>query len=272
MKDILLICALSSGNEAFALDLNNIRIVLVNTSHPGNIGGAARAMKNMGLKNLYLVAPKDFPSGVARGRASSAKDLLENAVVTETLEEAIADCSLVIGTSARSRRIPWPMVNPEECAQKLTTEMQGSQVALVFGREDRGMSNEELQLCHYHVQIPSSEEYSSLNLGAAVMVLCYEIRKSFLRLTETEPSQPRFDEESWDRELATVQELDSYLAHLEKVMIRVKFHDPDNPRQLLPRLRRLYSRIRMDKMEINILHGVLTTTEQALDNLENKEG
>ncbi|MDC0598401.1 tRNA (cytosine(32)/uridine(32)-2'-O)-methyltransferase TrmJ [Gammaproteobacteria bacterium] len=246
------------------MDLSNIRIVLVNTSHPGNIGAAARAMKNMGLSKLFLVAPRDFPSGVAIGRAASALDILDNAVVSETLEQAIADCSLVIGTSARSRRIPWPMVNPDECGQKLTREAQHSQVALVFGREDRGLSNEELQLCHYHVQIPANDDYSSLNLAAAVMVLCYEIRKAFLA-DNAGSLVEKSEEEDWDREFATVEELESFLKHLETLMIRLDFHDPDNPRHLMPRLRRLYSRIRPDKMEINILHGILTATEEGLD-------
>lgn len=254
------------------MDLVNIRIVLVNTSHPGNIGASARAMKNMGLNNLYLVEPRDFPSGVARGRASSAVDVLENAVVTSTLAEAIADCSLVIGTSARSRRIPWPMVSPVECAQKLTTEMLSHKVALVFGREDSGMSNEELQLCHFHVQIPTNDEYSSLNLGAAVMVLSYEINKAFQALDESSQVGSRSAEDGWDLELATTQDLESYLKHLEVLMTRLDFHDPTNPRHLMPRLRRLYSRIRPDKMEINILHGILTNTEHVLDKLEIEEG
>lgn len=259
----MLLCrALNMLRNAF-LDLSNIRIVLVNTSHPGNIGAAARAMKNMGLLNLSLVAPRDFPSGVAVGRASSALDVLENAVVTETLAEAIADCSLVIGTSARSRSIPWPMVDPVECAQKLVSEMPKSKVALVFGREDRGLSNEELSLCHFHVQIPTNKDYSSLNLASAVMVLSYEIHKTMLAQMNR-AGESNIDDE-WDLDFSTVAELDGFLQHLERVMIRLDFHDPKNPRNLLPRVRRLYSRIRPDKMEINILHGILTTTEQALD-------
>lgn len=257
--------------EEDSLDFSNIRIVLVNTSHPGNIGAAARAMKNMGLLNMYLVAPRDFPSGVAIGRASSALDVLENAIVTETLEEAVADCSLVIGTSARSRTIPWPMVDPVACAEKLSDEMTNNKVALVFGREDRGLSNEELQLCHFHVQIPTNADYSSLNLASAVMVLCYEIRKIMLSKSTDVENSDKSDksvEAGWDIELSTVADLEIFLQHHEKVMIRLGFHDPENPRNLLPRVRRLYSRIRPDKMEINILHGILTATEQALDNLE----
>lgn len=253
------------------LDLKKIRIVLVQTTHPGNIGAAARAMKNMGLQSLVLVNPKDYPSGVALGRAASALDILDGAVVVDSLEKAISDCGLVIGTSARSRSIPWPVLEPASCAEKLVAASAENHVALVFGREDRGLSNEELQLCHFHVQIPANEEYSSLNVAAAVMVLCYEIRKAALRVSgepissgATEKGGGTLDD-MWDRPLATMEELEGFLKHLENVMVRLDFHDPDNPRQLLPRLRRLYTRIRPDTMEINILRGILTATEQHLD-------
>ncbi len=246
-----------------AYELDNIRIVLVNTSHPGNIGATARAMKNMGLSRLYLVSPKDYPSGVAVGRASSALDILDNAVLCESLHEAIADCALVIGTSARSRRIPWPVLEPDECALKLVEGAQSQPVALVFGREDRGLSNEELQLCHYHVQIPANPEYSSLNLAAAVMVLCHEIYK--VKYLAEKNGQDR--ELLWDQEMATVAEVERYLQHLEELLIKLDFHDPDNPRQLMPRLRRLYGRVRLDKMEINILHGIVAESRKMLEKL-----
>ena len=152
-------------------DLSQIKVVLVNTSHPGNIGASARAMKNMGLQNLCLVQPRDFPSGVAVGRATSAVDLLENAQVFDNLEAAVADCGLVIGTSARSRKIPWPMLSPEQTATKVMAEIESNKIALVFGREDAGLNNEELQQCHFHVQIPADDKYSSLNLAARVVIL-----------------------------------------------------------------------------------------------------
>ena len=149
--------------------LNNIRVVLVNTSHPGNIGGAARAMKNMGLSRLYLVDPEDFPSGEANARASGANDVLDAAIVVDTLEEALTGCSLVLGTSARDRRIPWPLLDPRECATTSLAQVeQGGEVALVFGREYAGLTNEELQRCHYHVHIPSDPAFGSLNLAAQV--------------------------------------------------------------------------------------------------------
>ena len=156
--------------------LKNIRIVLVNTTHPGNIGGVARAMKNMGLEKLYLVEPKEFPSHRAFQRAAHALDILDNAVIVDSLDAAVDGCGLVVGTSARSRGIPWPMLNPRECGRKAVSEAGEYDVALVFGREDRGLTNEELQRCTFHVHIPTNPDYSSLNLAAAVQVLTYEVR------------------------------------------------------------------------------------------------
>lgn len=244
-------------------DFSQVSIVLVNTSHPGNIGATARAMKNMGLSKLTLVQPEDFPSGVAVGRAVSAVDILDNARVVSSLQEAVADCGLVIGASARSRNIPWPMVSPEQCAQKAVAEAGVNKVALVFGREDAGLNNEELQLCHFHVQIPADPNYSSLNLSAAVMVVCYELRKAVLALDE----QPvAAEDEFWDQEKANGEQVEHFYTHLERVMIAIKFHDPENPRQLMPRMRRLFSRIRIDVMEMNILRGILSNIEYRLEN------
>lgn len=256
------------------LDLHNIRIILVNTSHPGNIGATARAMKNMGLRHLYLVDPKEFPSAVATGRAVSAVDILESAVVTATLEDAIVDCGLVIGASARSRRVPWPLLSPPQCAEKVADECHNNKVALVFGREDAGLTNEELQLCHYHVNIPADEEYSSLNLAAAVMVISYEVRMALLRrvgepLARTDSSHDVAGAQGqaedvvvagldWDVPRATGQQLESFYTHLEQVMIDLNFHDPENPRLLMMRMRRLFGRIRPDQMEISILRGLMS--------------
>ncbi len=242
------------------LDFNNIRLVLVEPSHPGNIGAAARAMKNMGLQRLTLVNPKQFPSGVAVGRAASAVDVLEEAVVVDNLEQAIEGCGLVIGASARSRRIPWPMLNPRQCAEQVISELPRHKVALVFGREDRGLRNEELQLCQFHVNIPACEDYSSLNLAAAIMVVSYELRMSLLDKENLLPTADQVETQQWDQEKASSEELESFFSHLEQTLIAIKFHDPHNPRQLMTRLRRLYGRIRPDKMEMNILRGILTHT------------
>jgi tRNA (cytidine32/uridine32-2'-O)-methyltransferase len=238
--------------------LNNIKVVLVNTSHPGNIGASARAMKNMGLSSLALVQPEQFPSGVAVGRAVSAIDILERAQLVDSLQEAVADCGLVIGASARSRRIPWPMLSPTQCAEKVLQEQAVNKVALVFGREDSGLNNEELQQCHFHVQIPADEVCSSLNLAAAVMVLCYELRKA--ALADPQRVEPKEDE-VWDQERATGEQVEHFYEHLERVMIAIDFHDPANPRQLMQRMRRLFGRIRIDVMELNILRGILTNIE-----------
>ena len=243
-------------------DLKNIRVVLINTAHPGNIGASARAMKNMGLNQVTLVQPKDFPSGVAVGRAASATDILESAVVVDSLQEAVADCGLVICASARSRKIPWPMLNPEQAAQKVVEEMGFTNIALVFGREDSGLSNEELQLGHFHVQIPAEEKYSSLNLAAAVLVICYEIHKAASKKNTDAQCQ---GVEIWDQEFATGDQVEHFYQHLEEVMIDIKFHDPENPRQLMQRMRRLFGRIRLDVMELNILRGILTNIEHSMD-------
>lgn len=241
-------------------DFNNISIVLTHTSHPGNIGASARAMKNMGLSRLALVSPKEFPSGVAVGRAASAVDLLDQAQVFGSLKEAVADCGLVIGASARSRRITWPLLSPVECARLLIRESGRNRAALVFGREDTGLSNKELQLCHYHVQIPANPDYPSLNLAAAVMVLCYELHQAALA-----PGNPEELERDWDQPMATGADVERFHEHLERVLIAVEFHDPQHPRQLMQRIRRLFGRIRIDVMEMNILRGMLTNIERKLD-------
>lgn len=232
--------------------LDNIRIVLIETSHPGNIGSAARAMKTMGLKNLYLVTPKLFPHPKANEMASSAIDLVENAVVVSSLDEAVADCHLVVGTSTRSRTIPWPIFSPREMAEKIRIEPQ-AQTAIVFGREQSGLTNEELHRCNFHVQIPANPEYSSLNIAAAVQVIAYE-----LRLASLEESAPL----AWDYPLATAKELEGLYTHLEKVLVDLDFLNPKAPRQLMTRLRRLFNRTRLDVMEINILRGMLGAVEK----------
>ena len=247
-------------------NLKNIRVVLINTAHPGNIGASARAMKNMGLNQLILVQPKDFPSGVAVGRAASATDILESAVVVDSLQAAVADCGLVICASARSRKIPWPMLSPEQTGQKVIKEIGLTNIALVFGREDSGLSNEELQLGHFHVQIPSDEKYSSLNLAAAVLVICYEIRKAASKENTDAKSQ---DAEIWDQEFATGDQVEHFYQHLEQVMIDINFHDPKNPRQLMQRMRRLFGRVRLDVMELNILRGILTNIEHSMERKNN---
>ncbi len=239
--------------------LDNIRIVLVHTTHPGNIGAVARAMKNMGLSDLYLVSPKEYPSERAEWRAANAADTLAAAKVVDSLDEALQGCGLVVGTSARERRIPWPLFNPRECGERAVAEAVSHPVALIFGREDRGLTNEELHKCHYHVHIPSNPGYSSLNLAAAVQVLTYEVRMAALLVSDEMPG-----EMEWDIERSTADEVEHFFGHLEQVMVDIGFHDPDNPRQTMTRLRRLFNRARMDQMETGILRGVLTGIQHKL--------
>ena len=239
------------------MNLDNIRIVLVNTSHPGNIGAVARAMKTMGLTRLYLVAPRDFPSTVADGRAVSATDILDAAVVVPTLDAAIGDCQFVVGTSARERHIPWPLLDARQGAARMAVASSAEQVALLFGREDRGLTNEELQVCNLHLSIPTSSDYSSLNLAMAVQIVAYE-----LRMQLAAPPSSVAELEYWDAPFATHDNLERFYTHLEATLIDVEFLDPTAPRQLMSRLRRLYSRVRLDEMELNILRGILTETQK----------
>lgn len=231
--------------------LHRTRIVLVNTSHPGNIGAVARAMKTMGLHELYLVAPKYFPDGKATEMAAGAQDVLERALVVNTLEEAIADCTLVVGTSARMRSLPWPLLLPREIAERVRQEATQSHAAIVFGREQSGLSNEELQRCHLHVHIPANPDYSSLNLAAAVQIMAYELRLASLTHTEVESEAP-------DKQLATAEDMEKFFEHLQQVLITIQFLNPEQPRQLMARLRRLFYRARPDTTEMNILRGILT--------------
>jgi tRNA (cytidine32/uridine32-2'-O)-methyltransferase len=238
---------------------DHIRIVLVNTTHPGNIGGVARAMKNMGVSDLCLVEPKSFPHPDADARASGATDILEKARVVSTLDEALADCGLIFGTSARERHIPWPLVNPRELAA-IATPLEGkARVAILFGREDRGLTNEELQRCHHHVHIPAVESFSSLNIAAAVQVITYELRMA--QVADQQSARPQWGTD-WDIELAEQRELELMFEHLERTLVEIEFLDPDNPRQLMPRLRRLLQRAVPDKVEVNVLRGILTAIER----------
>jgi tRNA (cytidine32/uridine32-2'-O)-methyltransferase len=243
------------------MNLHSTRIVLVNTTHPGNIGAVARAMKNMGLSQLWLVEPRTFPADEAKWRAAGAADILERAVVVASLEEAIADCQFVVGTSARGRRIPWPTLDPRRCAEKIEgARLSGARTAVVFGREDRGLTNEELQLCNLHLHIPSHEDYTSLNLAMAVQVVSYELR--MLQLGEELPADAQAE---WDAPLCTVENLERYYEHLEQTLVEIGFLDPAAPRQLMSRLRRLYGRVGLDEMELSILRGILSETKNTIE-------
>lgn len=248
--------------------LENVRIVLVETSHSGNIGAVARAMKNMGLGNLWLVNPETFPDEASYARAAGAADLLDSTRVVGSLAEAIDDCVLVMGTSARGRKVPWPVIPPPEAAGKTFEHAAQGPVALVFGRENHGLSNDELQRCHFHIHIPSNQDYSSLNLAMAVQVVCYELRMFYLKQLDEGESGPQLRpmtspaDAGWDRPLASVADVEGFFTHLEDVLVELEFHSRDKPRQLMTRLRRLFQRAQMDQMEINILRGILSAVEK----------
>jgi len=247
-------------------NFDNISVIMINTTHPGNIGAAARALKNMGLSKLVLVDPKEYPTAKATWRAAGATDVLEQVEVVSTIDEAIADCGLVIGTSARERRIPWPLLTPRECGDRVCHESKQHKVAIIFGREDRGLTNEELQKCHYHVHIPANPEYSALNIAAAIQVIVYEIRMTALAPESGEPLQ--FTD--WDVPRAKNEALEHYYTHLEETLAKLKFLDPDNPRQTVTRMRRLFNRIRMDEMELSILRGMLTSIQNNVFHSDNE--
>ena len=223
------------------------RIVLVNTTHPGNIGAVARAMKNMGLPDLYLVDPKIYPSAEATARASGADDVLARAVVCRELGEALADCPLVIGASARVRAIDCPRLTPRECAALIRAH--AGPAAVVFGREHSGLSNTELDLCHYQLCIPVDPDFPSLNLAAAVQIFAYEHRLAASGGPDAAPAASV---------AVSSEEMERFYEHLERTLIEIGFLDPAKPRHLMRRLRRLYQRARPDQNEMNILRGILT--------------
>lgn len=237
--------------------LDNVKVILVGTSHPGNIGSAARAMKVMGLSQLVLVEPQCKVDAQTLALAAGAADIAQNALVVNSLEEAVADCGLVVGSSARSRTLEWPMLEPRECGEKFAIEGESHPVALIFGRERTGLTNEELQTCHYHVCIPANPEYSSLNLAMAVQTLSYEVRVAHLnRLQSVHPQR----QEEYPRH----KELEMFYEHLEKVITDTQFIAQDKPNMVMNKLRRLFNRARPESQEINILRGILTSVEKQL--------
>jgi tRNA (cytidine32/uridine32-2'-O)-methyltransferase len=235
------------------MSFSNIHIVLVGITHPGNIGAAARAMKTMGLSQLVLVQPKTFPCVEATARAAGADDILAQARICETLEEGLSDCRLVFGTSARSRTIAWPLLSPRACAQMAIT--LGEPVAMVFGREQTGLTNQELELCHYVVQIPTNPAFSSLNVAAAVQILAYEISLNQpSSVTENIPT-------AIEHCPASAEAMTLFYQHLEQTLIEIQFLDPEKPRRLMRRLHRLFNRAQPDDLELNILRGILTAVQ-----------
>lgn len=234
--------------------LNNFRIVLCQTSHPGNIGATARAMKTMGLNQLYLVAPVSFPDAHATVMATGAVDLLEQAHVVNSLEEALQGCALTIGLSARKRQLSHELLTVRQAAMRAATTASNQEVALVFGTEMSGLSNAELDLCQLLAMIPANPEFSSLNLAAAVQVMCYELRMASL-------SEDALQLQARANPLATSDELERFYQHLEETLIQIGYYNPAEPKKLMQRVRRIYARANLEKEEVNILRGVLSLTQ-----------
>jgi TrmH family RNA methyltransferase len=230
-----------------------LRIVLVDPNHPGNIGATARAMKNMGLRELHLVRPKFFPNADATARASGADDILAAAVVHEDFATAIADCGLVVGTSARQRHLPWDLVEPRECAGRIASASRTGSAAIVFGSERIGLTNVELARCNLLVTIPTDTEYSSLNLAMAVQVLAYELW--LVMRPEAPPPAPL------EVPLASADEMARLYEHIEQVLEEIDFRDRTGGGHLMARLRRLFNRAQLDQNEMNILRGILTAVQ-----------
>lgn len=239
--------------------LEAVHVVLCRPTHPGNIGAVARAMKTMRISRLRLVAPERFPAPEAVAMAAGAEDVLEAATVFGTLDEALRDCPLVVGTSARARRIGWPVLSPSEAAERMLEQaVQGNAVALVFGQERTGLTNEELDRCRAVVTIPANPDYASINLAGAVQIVAYELQQTALKqgmvAANVSASPP-----------ATSEQLDHLYRHLEQVLVETGFLDPANPRLLMRRLRRLFNRAALDQNEINILRGILTSVQRSRD-------
>ncbi|MCT8343557.1 MULTISPECIES: tRNA (cytosine(32)/uridine(32)-2'-O)-methyltransferase TrmJ [Photorhabdus] len=236
--------------------LENIRIILVETSHTGNMGSTARAMKTMGLTNLYLVNPLVLPDSHAIALSAGASDVIGHATIVDSLDKALAGCGLVIGTSARSRTLSWPVVEPRECGERSVQEAVHASVAIVFGRERVGLTNEELQKCHYHLNIPTNPEYGSLNLAMAVQLVSYEIRMAYLA------RQDKNEQKTDEVEYPLSDDMERFYHHLESVLNDSGFIRKAHPGQIMNRLRRLFTRARPEAQELNILRGILSSVEK----------
>lgn len=240
------------------MKLENIRIVMVATSHPGNVGAAARAMHNMCISRLTLVDPQCPIGDIAYARASGANAILDNRETHADLRSAIADCSMVIATTARRRSLPWPEFAPQQMAEQLFTLDDNRQVALVFGREHSGLSNDELQMCNQMVCIPTNPEFSSLNVASAIQILCYELYRQQSRF----PEVPAVSGQDLP---ASSGEFEGYIDHLRQTLDDCGFLNPQQPEMLMQRLRRLYLRSEPTHNEIHILRGILSAFAKQRD-------
>lgn len=245
-----------------AARLSHIRIVLINTSHPGNIGSSARAMKVMGLTQLHLVNPKNFPNAQATAMASGADDLLQKAFIHDSLESALEGCTLVLGTSARLRSLPMPQLNLRSAAISALGEHEGKEIAILFGQEQAGLTNDEIHRCHQLVHVDTNPDYGSLNLAQAVQVMAYELRMAVIG-----DAGARLAPSDWAP--VDAGQMEMFFTHLEQTLLEIKFLNPEQPKRLMARMRRLFNRARPDQNEINILRGILAATQWAAGKRDN---
>lgn len=237
--------------------LDRIKIVLVGTSHSGNIGSVARAMKTMGLRRLTLVQPQAEVDGHAYALAAGASELLSTAEQFDSLAPAVADCGLVVGASARSRTLSWPMLEPRACGELAIAEAAQHEVALVFGRENNGLTNEELQLCNYHVCIPANPDYSSLNLAMAVQIVAYETRVAYLAGQHAGAGAA-------ETQYPSSAQMENFYQHLEQTLDETGFIVRQHPGLVMTKLKRLFNRARPEEAEYNILRGILTSIQKRM--------
>ena len=266
------IAAMSSASVSSPAE--RLRIVLVGTQHPGNIGSAARAMKTMGFSRLVLVAPMQFPHPEAYALAAGANDVLEAAVRVDTLAEAVADCRLVLGCTARSRRIALEALHPRQAAERGRVAVEaGDEVALVFGRERTGLENDELQLCHAAVHIPANPDYSSLNLAAAVQVLAYELRVGWSMDESSLPIAPvgvARAHEVRSEPPATHAQLEGFFSQLADTLDAIDFHKGRIPSTAMRKFRRLFLRADLDARDVRLLRGLLADAKRMADIAEGR--
>lgn len=241
--------------EKKSIQIDNVDIVMVGTTHPGNIGAAARAMKNMCFNSLILVDPQCPVGEIAYSRSSGAHGVLDQRQTVQSLAEGIEQANLVIGMTARQRSLPWPALEPHEMSSMIGEKGPETRVAVVFGREHSGLTNEELALCNYMVSIPTNPDFSSLNVASAIQVMCYEIYRTLA--SANAPAAKGASEA-----MATAGDLQGYFSHLEQVLLETEFLDAENPGLLMQRLRRLYQRLELEKTEVNILRGILSSVQK----------
>jgi len=238
-----------------------VKIILIETSNSGNIGSVLRAMKTMGFKNLCLVNPKKFPSDEVKALAANAKDMIDDVVVVHTLDKALSDIDFVVGTSSRIRKVPWPNEPLNTVAPQINKIIESkTNVGILFGREDRGLTNDELQRCNLHMHIPANEEYPVLNLAMAVQVVCYQIYIDSLS------KKSLVKNDNWDVPKAKSNHVKRLIEHFISVAEELEVFNKGNPRQIGARIKRMFTRIGLDEMEVNFLRGFLAATEEKLKN------